>query len=51
MLSLDRIYVDYHSHTKDILSPPGPPPSEIVFHSWIAEEVGETSEGTAIDGF
>ena len=31
-LSLDHLHVGYHSDTKDILSPPGPPPSWICWN-------------------
>ena len=51
LVSLDHLHVGYHSDTKDILSPLEPPPSEICWNCWIAEEVGETFEGAAIDGF
>ena len=51
LVSLDHLHVGYHSDTKDILSPLEPPPSEICWNCWIAEKVGETFEGAAIDGF
>ena len=59
MLSLENLHVGYHSDTEDILSPPGPPPSEICWKYKLCSipgllrrsDFGETFEGAAIDGF